>query len=127
MSISFDIPAGTYNGRAVSATTVKVDRGFSEENAIKVFEHKAADYPLQFIKVDGINERSTKMSFTIKNQTNSAYLDVLKYFESLKGCKAITLTYPDASTKKIIVTAWNSTLNESDYSSLQVNAELVYL
>ena len=127
MSIYFDIPAGTYNGRAVSATTVKVDRGFSEENSIKVFEHKAADYPLQFVKVDGINERSTKITFTIKNKNTSDYLDILKYFESLKGCKAITLNYPDASTKKIIIVGWNSSLNESNYSSLQVNAELVYL
>ena len=93
MSISFIIPAGTYNGRTVSETTVKVDRGFSEENAIKVFEHKAADYPAQEIQVDGINERSTKFSFTIKNQLNSTYLDIIKYFESLKGCIAINLTY----------------------------------
>ena len=127
MSISFDIPAGTYNGRAVSATTVKVDRGFSEENGIKVFTQKAADYPSELIKVDGINEKSTKLTFTLKNKDTNSYLDILKYFESLKGCKAITLNYPDTSTKKIIVTQWNSTLVESNYSSLQVTAELVYL
>lgn len=126
MSISFNIPAGTYNGRVVAATTVKVDRGFSESNTIAVHSFKNDDYPNEQIKVNGINEVGTKFTIGLVNKTNSVYLDILKYFESLKGCKAITINYPDASTKKVIITSWNSTLNESGYSGLQATAELVY-
>ena len=95
MSIYFNIPAGTYNGRAVSARTVKVDRGFSETNSIRVRESTLEDFPFQHIKVHDINERNTDIKLTLNIKTESEYLDILKYFESLKGCKAITLRYPD--------------------------------
>jgi hypothetical protein len=95
LSIYFNIPAGTYNGRAVSATTVKVDRGFSETNSIRVRESTLEDFPFQHIKVHDINERNTDIKLTLNIKTESEYLDILKYFESLKGCKAITLRYPD--------------------------------
>lgn len=126
MSIYFNIPAGTYNGRAVSATTVKVDRGFSENNSIRVREGVAADFPFQHIKVHDINERDTDIKFTLNTKTESQYLDILKYFESLKGCKSIILTYPDSSTKKIIITQWSTSITRGSYGSLSVTGELVY-
>ena len=126
MSIYFNIPAGTYNGRAVSARTVKVDRGFSETNSIRVRESTLEDFPFQHIKVHDINERNTDIKLTLNVKTESEYLDILKYFESLKGCKSITLTYPDSSTKKIIITQWSTTIQKGGYGNLNVSGELVY-
>lgn len=126
MSISFNIPAGTYEGRAVAATTVKLDRGVSESNNIAVRSHKADDRPLEFIKVNGINELGTKIQFTIKNRLKSDILDITKYLESLKGTSTVTITFPDASTKTVVVSKWGITMNDSLHASLQVEAELVY-
>lgn len=126
MSISFNIPAGTYQGRAVSATTVKLDRGVSESNSIAVHSYKAGDTPLEFIEVNGINELGTKVQFTVKNKLKSDILDITKYLESLKGTSAITITFPDASTKTVVVSKWSITMNNSLHASLQVEAELVY-
>lgn len=126
MSISFNIPAGTYEGRAVSATTVKLDRGVSESNNIAVRSHKADDRPLEFIKVNGINELGTKIKFTVKNRLKSDILDITKYLESLKGTSTVTITFPDASTKTVVVSKWGITMNDSLHASLQVEAELVY-
>ena len=126
MSISFNIPAGTYQGRAVSATTVKADRGFSESNKITVKTYKGGDQPLEFIKVDGINELKTTIRFTVNNRLVSDILDISKYLESLKSTSVVTITYPDASTKTVLMSDWSITMVDSLRASLQVNAELVY-
>ena len=126
MSISFTIPAGTYSGRTVSETTVNLDRGFQESTELKIHYSNIADFPRQEIAIDGINPATRKVSFSIKVLNESDLLDITKYFESLKGTSAITITYPDASTRTVVIESFNVSYMNSLYSGITASGEQVY-
>jgi hypothetical protein len=122
--IYFTIPAGTYGGRVVSQTQVDLDRGVNSSSSTIVHEGTGLG-PLTEVKANGINNVEEEISFSIKVLEDDKYLDIVKYFESLRG-KAINLVFPD-ETKKIILLSWSASLVESPYTSLGVKARLVYL
>lgn len=124
--ISFTIPSGTYESRSVSETIVKLDRGFSEETQLSVHASSISDWPRQEVTAHGINSKMSTLRGSIKVRTVSDHLDIIKYFESLKGSTAITLTYPDAGTKSVIVSNWTVGHSNSLYSNISLNMEVVY-
>jgi hypothetical protein len=124
--ISFTIPAGTYEGRTVSETVVKFDRGLNENIEVRLHASSIGDWPRQEQVADGINTREITVNGTIKVRNESDHLDIEYYLRSLKGATPITVTYPDASTKDLVVNSWDVTYLNSLYSNLRLTMEVVY-
>ena len=124
--ISFSIPAGTYDGRAVSLTTAKFDRGFNENTEVRLHRSSIADWPRQEQTANGINTRNVTLTGTINVRTESDHLDIIAYIKSLKSASAVTITYPDASTKTVIINSWNVSYPNYLYSNVQLTMEVIY-
>lgn len=124
--ISFTIPAGTYEGRSISETVVKFDRGFGEDTDLRLHTSSIGDLPRQEQVANGINTSEVTVKGTIKVRDQSDHLDIEYYLRSLKAVTPITVTYPDSSTKDLIVNDWQATYLNSLYSNLQLNMEVVY-